>query len=94
MCGLPRDGLRDAGRGRRVPVENSCQVGVEPEFTLPLYPHKPDISLVILYRYIIILHIKLTSPRSRLHRAVLTSVSGVLGVLGVARAADLPPFRQ
>ena len=94
MLGLPRDGLRDAGRGRRVPVENSCQVGVEPEFTLPLYPNKPDICLVILYRYIIILHIALTSPRSRLHRAVLTSVSGVLGVLGVARAADLPPFRQ
>ena len=59
-----------------------------------LYPHKPDISLVILYRYIIMLHISLITPRSRLHRAVLTSVSGVLGVLGVARAADLPPFRQ
>ena len=47
-----------------------------------------------IYYNIIILHISLTSPRSRLHRAVLTSVSGVLGVLGVARAADLPPFRQ
>jgi len=35
-----------------------------------------------------------TPARSRLHRAVLSSVSGVLGVLGVARAADLPPFRQ
>ena len=41
-----------------------------------------------------ILLIALTSSRSRLHRAVLSSVSGVLGVLGVARAADLPPFRQ
>ena len=94
MCGLPRDGLRDAGRGRRVPVENSCQVGVEPEFTLPLYPHKPDICLIILYILQYYNIASLTFPRSRLHRAVLTSVSGVLGVLGVARAADLPPFRQ
>ena len=58
------------------------------------YSHLPFALSFYIYYNIIILHISLTSPRSRLHRAVLTSVSGVLGVLGVARAADLPPFRQ